>query len=163
MIQRGIALLLSLYLMGRASAAAEKNQIIMDSVTGQKVDRIIFSDVIPFRDESHGEIVSRVSSAFLGTPYQAGTLTGGFDVPEALVANLNAVDCFTLADDVEALARSRDRRSFLQNLATIRYAGGQVSYFSRRHFFQTGLPLRHALRETSRRISVLTTSPLQSA
>lgn len=74
---------------------------------GRKISRIIQSDVIPYKGENHGEVISRVSSAFLGTPYQADTLIGGPGIPEVLVANFNGVDCFTLADYVEALAPQR--------------------------------------------------------
>lgn len=62
---------------------------------GRKISRIIQSDVIPYKGENHGEVISRVSSAFLGTPYQADTLIGGLGIPEVLVANFNGVDCFT--------------------------------------------------------------------
>lgn len=84
---------------------------------GRKISRIIQSDVIPYKGENHGEVISRVSSAFLGTPYQADTLIGGPGIPEVLVANFNGVDCFTTADYVEATARSDNQKSFLHNLA----------------------------------------------
>lgn len=80
-------LIISLYLIGCAAPGPEKYQTIMGSVTAEKVSRIIRSDVIPASGENHGEVISRVSSAFLGTPYQADTLIGGPNTPEALVAN----------------------------------------------------------------------------
>ncbi len=128
-------LLMSTYLTACASSSAEKYQTIMDSVTLEKVNRIVRLEVIHSAGESHGEVISRVSSAFLGTPYQADTLIGGPAIPEALVANFNGVDCFTLADYVEALSRSRNQNTFLPNLARIRYIEGKVDYRSRRHFF----------------------------
>jgi hypothetical protein len=76
-----------------------------------------------------------VSSEFLDTLYLADTLIGGPGVSEALVANFNAVDCYTLVDYVEALARIRDQNSFKNTLARIRYTGVNVYYFIRRHFF----------------------------
>jgi len=115
--------------------SAEKYQTILDSMTAEKVSLIIRSDVILSSGEDHGEVISRVSSAFLGTPYEADTLIGGPATPEALVVNFNGVDCFTLADYVEALTRSHDQKSFLHNLAEVRYTGGNVDYLSRRHFF----------------------------
>ncbi|MCU6375549.1 DUF1460 domain-containing protein [Morganella morganii] len=118
-----------------AAPGTEKYQTIMDSVTAGKVRRIIHTDVLPFSGEDHGEVISRVSSAFLGTPYQANTLIGRPDTPELLVANFNSVDCFTLIDYTEALSRSHDQASFLRNLAAVRYTGGNVTYLSRRHFF----------------------------
>lgn len=128
-------LFMSVYLTACASASTEKYQSIMDSLTAEKVNQIIWSDVIPSSDENHGEVISRVSSAFLGTPYHAHTLIGGLGTPEALVVNFNGVDCFTLAGYVEALTRSHDQKSFLHNLAKVRYTGGNVDYLSRRHFF----------------------------
>lgn len=123
------------YLTACAAAGKVKYQTIIDKVTEKKVNQIIRSEVIPLTGKKHGEIISRVSSEFLDTPYLADTLIGGPGVPEALVANFNAVDCFTLVDYVEALARSRDQNSFKNSLARIRYTGVNVDYFSRRHFF----------------------------
>ncbi|WP_442780015.1 DUF1460 domain-containing protein [Enterobacter cancerogenus] len=134
-IKAWTVLLMSVYLTSCATPHTEKYQTLMDSVTAEKVSRIIRSDVIPFSGQKHGEIISRVSSAFLGTPYQADTLIGGPDTPEALVANFNGVDCFTLVDYVEALTRSHDKTTFLHNLAEVRYTHGNVDYLSRRHFF----------------------------
>lgn len=128
-------LFMSAYMTACAAPDPEKYQTIMDSVTAEKVNQIIRSYVIPSSDENHGEVISRVSSAFLGTPYHAGTLIGGPDTPEALVVNFNGVDCFTLTDYVEALTRSDDKKSFLHNLTEVRYTRGSVSYLSRRHFF----------------------------
>lgn len=134
-IKAWIVLLMSSYLTACVSPDAEKYQTIMDSVTAEKVNKIITTEVIPSVGENHGEAISRVSSAFLATPYQEGTLIGGPNTPEALVANFNGVDCFTLADYVEALTRSSDQKTFLHNLAQTRYTGGKVDYLSRRHFF----------------------------
>lgn len=101
---------MSAHLTACAVPGTEKYQTSMDSVTAEKISRIIQSDVIPYKGENHGEVISRVSSAFLGTPYQADTLIGGLGIPEVLVANFNGVDCFTLADYVEALARSDNQK-----------------------------------------------------
>ncbi len=130
-----VPLMLAYMMMACAAPGTEKYQTIMDSVTAGKVSRIIHTDVLPFSGEDHGEVISRVSSAFLDTPYQANTLIGGPDTPESLVADSNGVDCFTLIDYTEALSRSHDQASFLRNLAEVRYTGGNVSYLSRRHFF----------------------------
>lgn len=118
-----------------AAPGPGKYQTIMDSVTAEKVHQIIRPDITPSSGGNHGDAISRVSSTFLGTPYQANTLIGGPTIPEALVVNFNGVDCFTLADYVEALTRSHDQKSFLQNLTEVRYTGGNVDYLSRRHFF----------------------------
>lgn len=128
-------LCMSAYLTACAAPGTEKYQTIMDSVTAEKVSRIIRSDVVPFSGENHGEVISRVSSAFLGTPYQADTLIGSPGTPEVLVVNFNGVYCFTLASYVEALTRSHDQKSFLRHLVTVRYTRRNVDYLSRRHFF----------------------------
>ncbi|MDH0354262.1 DUF1460 domain-containing protein [Morganella sp. GD04133] len=130
-----VSLMLAHLMTASAAPGTEKYQTIMDSLTAGKVSRIIHTDVLPFSGEDHGEVISRVSSAFPGTPYQANTLIGGPGTPESLVANFNGVDCFTFIDYTEALTRSHDQASFLRNLAAVRYTGGNVSYLSRRHFF----------------------------
>lgn len=79
--------------------------------------------------------ISQISSAFLGTPYAADTLTGGPGRDQTLLTGFAGVDCFTLIDNVEALSRSRDAASFLSNLTTVHYFSGRIDYLSRRHFF----------------------------
>lgn len=118
-----------------SSPRSDKYQIVIDSVTAEKVRQIVQTELTPSIREIKGEAIERVSSAFLGTPYQAHTLIGGPDAPEALVADFNGVDCFTLLDYTEALARSRDPKSFLSHLTRVRYIDGNVSYLTRRHFF----------------------------
>ncbi|MEI7251547.1 DUF1460 domain-containing protein [Pectobacterium versatile] len=128
-------LLMSVCLTSCISASAEKYQTVMDSATADKVNNIILTRVIPAVGKSHGELIDDVSSAFLGTPYKDGTLIGSLDTPEELVVNFNEVDCYTLIDYVEALTRSHDQKTFLQNLVRIRYIHSKVDYLSRRHFF----------------------------
>lgn len=82
-----------------------------------------------------GERVVRLSEPFLGVPYQAGTLTGGPDIPEELVVTLDAVDCFTFLDYVEALRRSHNPGEFRSRLVEVRYRDGIVAWDHRRHFF----------------------------
>lgn len=76
-----------------------------------------------------------LSRQFLGTPYGANTLVGSATVPEQLVVELQKVDCFTYADYVEALKRSRDRDQFIASLINVRYKDGVVSFENRKHFF----------------------------
>ena len=128
-------LCMSGYLTTCSASDPIKYQTIMDSVTAEKVNLIIDTVVIPHSQQQHGEVIGRVSSTFLDTPYQANTLIGGPDTPEALVADFSGLDCFTLIDYVEALTRSKDQKSFLNNLTEVRYVGGNVDYLSRRHFF----------------------------
>lgn len=102
-----------------------------------KVDRVsaILAQALPASEQQQGERISQISAAFSGTSYQANTLIGSPDIPEALVINFNGVDCFTLLDYVQALSGSHDRASFEANLIRTRYADGEVSYLKRRHFF----------------------------
>ena len=95
----------------------------------------ILAQTPPASEQLQGDRISQISATFLGTPYQADTLIGSPDTPEALVINFNGVDCFTLLDYVHALSRSHDRASFEASLIQTRYAGGEVSYLKRRHFF----------------------------
>lgn len=117
------------------AASARGAEIAMDAATADSVAHIISTRVQPSAGEPHGTILGRVSAAFLGTRYRASTLIGGPRTPEVLVADFRGVDCFTYVDYVEALSRSRDRESFLQNLARIRYVNGRIAYLNRRHFF----------------------------
>ncbi|MDY0995190.1 DUF1460 domain-containing protein [Pantoea agglomerans] len=96
---------------------------------------VILAQGLPTSEQQQGERISQISAAFLGTPYEADTLIGSPTRPEALVINFNGVDCYTLLDYVQALSRSHDRASFEANLIRTRYAGGEVSYRNRRHFF----------------------------
>ncbi|EMH4161284.1 DUF1460 domain-containing protein [Pluralibacter gergoviae] len=127
---------ITVLLLGLAGASlASGAEVAIDGASAARVDDIIAQKVVPYAGEPHGQTLARVSAAFLGTRYQAGTLAGGPATPEALVVNFNGVDCFTFADYIEALSRSRDRQSFINNLARIRYVNGRVDYLSRRHFF----------------------------
>lgn len=76
-----------------------------------------------------------LSQRFLGTAYGANTLVGSQGVPEQLVIDLERVDCFTLADYVEALKRAENRDQFIDALTAVRYQDGLVGFATRRHFF----------------------------
>lgn len=77
----------------------------------------------------------RFGADLLGTPYGANTLIGSENEPEKLVIELERVDCFTLADYVEALKRAGNRDKFIAELTKVRYKDGVVSFPNRRHFF----------------------------
>jgi hypothetical protein len=76
-----------------------------------------------------------ISGRFLGVPYGESTLIGSPGVPEALVINLQAVDCFTFLDYVESMRLSRTFYEFRRNLRRVRYKSGTVEYGARNHFF----------------------------
>jgi hypothetical protein len=85
-----------------------------------------------------GDLSARIefiSAQFLGVPYERYTLVGSPDVAEMLVVNLEAVDCFTYLDYVEAMRLSNSYAGFIRNLVDIRYRFGIVAYGTRNHFF----------------------------
>ena len=87
------------------------------------------------RLDDPGERVVQISARFLGTPYRANTLEGGPALPEQLTIRLDAVDCFTLLDYVEALRRSVTPAEFRTRLVEVRYRDGVIGWGQRRHFF----------------------------
>jgi len=93
----------------------------------------LLAEVAPLDDA--GERAVAISVRFLGTPYKADTLGGGPGLPEELVVSLDAVDCFTLLDYVEALRRSSTPGEFRQRLTEVRYRNGMLAWEQRRHFF----------------------------
>lgn len=82
-----------------------------------------------------GNRIVELSSHFKDTPYAEHTLIGGPEVPEQLVVNLAAFDCFTFLDIVEALRRTQAFEGFADQLKRVRYSDATVSYENRRHFF----------------------------
>lgn len=117
------------------AAGGYKYKIQIDKATVDKSNSIINTRVIPGRDKGTPFLIASVSSAFLGTPYQANTLIGSVDKKEVLVANFNGVDCFTLIDYVKALLSANNEDEFIKNLVTTRYINGDVEFLNRRHFF----------------------------
>jgi hypothetical protein len=89
--------------------------------------------------KSVNELMLEVGKYFLGTPYAAHTLER--EGPEELVINLRQMDCFTLAENVVALARliksgKSDFDDYADALADIRYRQGRLEgYPSRLHYF----------------------------
>jgi hypothetical protein len=81
------------------------------------------------------ERISFISGAFLGIPYGESTLIGGKDEAEALVIDLEAMDCFTFIDYVEAGRLSGSFGDFRAHVRKVRYRHAMVSYRTRRHFF----------------------------
>ncbi|WP_067823699.1 DUF1460 domain-containing protein [Nocardia inohanensis] len=114
-----------------ARAHAEAN---MDDATARKVDELIALRAAA-GNASKGELIDLLSGQFMGTPYGANMLVGSATQAEQLVIDLRRVDCFTYLDYVEALTRSSDRNQFVANLIDTRYAGGQVDFAHRKHFF----------------------------
>lgn len=91
--------------------------------------------VIKSKPETRPAQIDYLSGLFLGTPYQANTLTGDINTPEIYTVNLGGMDCFTYIDYVEALRLSAALDEFDLNLKDIRYKNGKVSFQNRNHFF----------------------------
>lgn len=117
--------------MAPAQAMADAT---FDDATAAKIDDLIATRAAA-GNASPGDLIAQLSSRLLGTPYGADMLIGSATQPEQLVIDLRRVDCFTYLDYVEAARRSGDRNQFTQNLINARYAGGQVDFLHRKHFF----------------------------
>ena len=85
--------------------------------------------------EGTGRRIEFLSRQFLGVPYKESTLIGTEHTPEMFTINLDAVDCFTYLDYVEAMRRSNNFATFKETLKIVRYREGKVDYTSRNHFF----------------------------
>ena len=87
---------------------------------------------------STGELVYRIGTDFMGTPYVSNTLDKTKE--ENLVINLRELDCTTFAENCITIARTIksgeatfDR--FIKELETLRYRNGKLSgYTSRLHY-----------------------------
>lgn len=125
----------SFSLVSHASSSYADYAIVTSDNAFEKINAIIAREVKPNRALQQGALIDRVSSAFLGVPYVADTLVGGPEKPEALVINLEGVDCFTYLDYVIALTKSLDASDFVDALVSTRYKDSNVAYYNRKHFF----------------------------
>ena len=82
-----------------------------------------------------GKRIAFLSGHFLGVPYEESTLIGNATIPEILVINIEAFDCFTFLDCIEAMRLSGSFVDFHENLIRIRYKECVVRYKRRNHFF----------------------------
>ncbi|MGD8204610.1 DUF1460 domain-containing protein [Pantoea sp. FN0305] len=128
-------LIASLLLIFSLAACTTTSRPVIDKQTSERLDEMLQQQVIPAHNKPLGERIADISAAFLGTPYQADTLTGSDNVPEQLVVNFNGVDCFTLLDYVAALSHASSRDDFFTQLRLTRYHQGEVSFVHRKHFF----------------------------
>lgn len=117
---------------GEGSKTASENVIKLGKWDERSLEGVMSSaSLIPVQ----GERITFISARFLGTKYEPDTLIGSKEVKEALVVNLEGMDCFTYLDYVEAMRLSGSAREFVDTLKTVRYDGGNVEYSSRKHFF----------------------------
>jgi Protein of unknown function (DUF1460) len=82
-----------------------------------------------------GEKINFISRQFLGTPYVADRLIGSQTIPERLVIDLKALDCFTFIDYVEAFRRAKNASDYPNEVIRVRYKNNTVAFLKRRHFF----------------------------
>jgi len=82
-----------------------------------------------------GNRIAFLSRHFLKTAYKESTLIGDASSPEVFVINLEAVDCFTFIDYIEAMRLSDSFLEFRENLKKVRYQSGMIAYKNRNHFF----------------------------
>ena len=82
-----------------------------------------------------GKRIDFLSKQFLGTKYKEATLTGDADTPEVFVINLEALDCLTYIEYIEAMRRSASFAEFIDNLKKVRYRTILPSFMERNHFF----------------------------
>ena len=94
-------------------------------------------------NEAPGDIFLRAGRYFIGAPYEAKTLDAS--VPEGIIINLRAFDCFTLVENCCALAimghAGEDRfAEYAAILQSLRYREGVIAgYPSRLHYFSDWL------------------------
>ncbi|MEW6599368.1 MAG: N-acetylmuramoyl-L-alanine amidase-like domain-containing protein [Nitrospirota bacterium] len=82
-----------------------------------------------------GSRIAFLSGQFLKTSYKENTLIGDPEMPEVYVINLEALDCFTFIDYIEAMRLSKSFPEFKENIRKVRYRSGTVSFENRNHFF----------------------------
>ena len=110
----------------------DEEVIVLGKWTGELVSEIIHESA---SIKGAGERIAFLSERFIGTKYKEETLIGGLDTAEVFVINLDAMDCFTFIEYVEAMRCSASYTEFKTNLATVRYRSGKVAFECRNHFF----------------------------
>lgn len=109
-----------------------KEVVLLSRWTEESLDAFL-REASGIRDS--GERIVFLSRQFLGIDYRESTLAGNSVTPEALVINLEAVDCFTFIDYIEAMRLSASFPEFKENVKRVRYRSGKISFKTRNHFF----------------------------
>ncbi len=97
-----------------------------------------FDKFVKDKDLSTGELVYKIGTDFMGTPYVASTLDKTKE--ENLVVNLRELDCTTFVENCIAIARTIKSGEatfdqFVKELETLRYRNGKLNgYTSRLHY-----------------------------
>lgn len=122
-----------------ASAAA---QGIARKADYQKADSAkvmaLFAKAATLKQKTTAAYILFFARQLKGLPYMAKTLE--HNKTERLVVNLRELDCTTYVETVLALSRSMKQgrptfAGYCEQLRLIRYAGGEVAYPARKHYF----------------------------
>lgn len=79
--------------------------------------------------------VEYLSRQFLNTRYKSHTLIGSNKITEKFVVRLDALDCMTYIENIEAMRRSFNFADYLDNLKHVRYKNAEITFQQRNHFF----------------------------
>ncbi|WP_040299036.1 DUF1460 domain-containing protein [Bartonella sp. DB5-6] len=112
----------------------QTSEINLDPYTLNKLNTLL-EKRSKVNDHERREMISALSEAFLGTPYQANMLHGTENIPEKLIIDFRGLDCFTYLDYVEALRKSTSQTEFINNVIKTRYVDGNINFLNRKHFF----------------------------
>lgn len=141
---RNLSLLIGIIILLVACHSKSSSGVIPDEnmIFHPKDREIVESIISRFSEERKtetSELMIKVASSFLETPYVAHTLETGAD--EKMVINLRGMDCTTYAENVLALVRTiqskeQDFNRFVNELEKVRYRNGtRNGYLSRLHYF----------------------------
>lgn len=134
-------------------AAATDDQATLDDHQRARIQEWLDAVAEPRPDEPFGTLLVRAARHRLGVPY-AGVATT-VDPEERLRVDVDALDCVTLIETADAVARCAWRRTpdvgcFMGELRQTRYRDGRIDgYASRLHYFEDWLAdneRRHRLR-----------------
>lgn len=154
-----IFLVFTCYFSGAQSSTNYKQN---DREILEKIFRLYSSE----KNSDTGDLMIKIGSYFIGTPYVAHTLE---IQPEQLVVNLREFDCTTFAENCLAIARTikcekPSFEQFLFELQNIRYRNGVINgYPSRIHYFSDWIyenSKRNLVKDVSKEIAN-TACPLQ--
>ena len=134
-----LSFVLVMFFVAPLFASSEENIEIIELGKWNQ-DRL--QKIISEKPETTSAQIDFLSKKFLGTPYEANTLTGDINTPEIFTVNLRGMDCFTYIDYIEALRLSSTLEDFNTNLKDLRYQNGNISFQSRNHFF-SDWPIRN--------------------
>ena len=127
----------------------ENERVLLGKWSRQDLDRMLAAAP---GISSAGKRIEFLSAQFSGVPYGESTLIGNADTPEVFTINLEAVDCFTYLDYVEAMRRSDNFASFKEMVRMVRYRGGEVGYKTRNHFFSDWIAESSWLKDVTAKI-----------